>query len=188
VATEHDPWEFLGKSHCVPIILALDKDGMMNRNQLYQKLGGTINIIIKRIELLKELGIIEEYRMNVKPFAKYIDLTVKGITIAHGLQQIITSSHEKKSKYERKVHIRYWHALDTLDGRQTGDVMIKRFEENEYCPICSKPTHLLKDKDEYVWECFNCGLRKEIDENEAMEMALIEYDIIQYMDSEESKE
>lgn len=179
------PLAFIEKSHCVPILLTLYKNGMMNRNQLYSELGQTINIVIKRINFLIISGLIKEYQMKVRPFAKYIDLTPKGLLIADLLEQMNSVITGHQNNYERRVHIIFdnkevamnYGSVFKLPSDSIGKFAkcySEIFESYEMCPHCQTKTHLLKKGEKYYWLCFNCGNKKVISELEAKSIWLKE--------------
>jgi len=179
VPDESAPLAFLEKSHCVPILIALYRNGMMNRNQLYAELGQTINIVIKRIKFLKDRELIYEIEMKVKPFAKYIDLTGKGKAVAQRLSEIEAIVDRLGTGDIGFVHVHF--------PRQEVLVSFGLFEHevesaidfdqinwpDSKCTTCKKQMHLIQDKEEYNWICFKCGTRKKATKREAMEAWLI---------------
>jgi len=191
VPDESAPLAFLEKSHCVPILMALYKKGMMNRNQLYNELGQTINIVIKRINFLIEKELIIEYKMKVKPFAKFIDLTPKGREIAKCLQHINLTMTEKGltySIYERRIHIVI--SSEDIDNNwpikgESWDPEInkynhpiKLFDNYMLCPKCNIKLHMINDNNQYVWLCFNCGYKEMVNIKTAIKLYLEERDIL----------
>jgi hypothetical protein len=187
VVKEQEPLAFLEKSHCVPILLALYNMGMLNRNQLYQELGETINIVIKRIELLKESGLVHEFKMKKKPFAKYLALTYKGREVAADLQHILNTVNRPGGKSVWRVNC----PLEVDD--QLGEDMARFAGEPEYerqatelryevahlqCPECKEDTYLVKDDAGYHWICFTCGTKSEADLEDARKLLFIEKYIV----------
>lgn len=176
---ESAPLAFLEKSHCVPILLALYRKGMMNRNQLYDELGQTINIVMKRIHLLIDINLIEERKMKVKPFAKFIFLTSKGWDIADSLEhmeQIMNRPIYRKSK---RIHLGdnpFMNVLDQSFDDETEDtIQLTEIDWSNYnCPNCKAEMHLFKDEDRFTWICFDCGTRKPSSIDEAINASLSE--------------
>jgi hypothetical protein len=159
---------FLEKSHCVPILITLDKNGIMNRNQIYAELGETIRVVIKRIELLKEYGLIYETKMTVKPYAKYINLTIKGKKIASRLSQI-QSIMEKNFEYPISLfNFRYEpnypkdfdKVLNYKDYVKKAGIVKTEHDDLTICPKCSNYFHAVNNTGKDEWVCYSCGYRK----------------------------
>ena len=181
---ESAPLAFLEKSHCVPILLALYRKGMMNRNQLYKELGQTINIVIKRINFLERKGLICEIEMKVKPFAKYIDLTRTGYAIAESLCGMENIAKLPIKQIHSRVHLGFnpYPIIDKIPDEFEPNPEDHTFYhikwEDLNCPKCKKEMHLLYDEDDFFWLCFDCGTRKASCPEEAFEAWIQEEKLI----------
>ncbi len=165
---ELEPLGFLEKSHCAPILIALNNNGMMNRNQVYKTLGDPIRLIIKRIDLLKQYGLIYEIKMIVKPFAKYINLTKRGKVVALYLANI---QKEMEVEYLHPISLFEFHfspkaiknhkpIFESLPIPITDTSVISVQKKLTTCPNCSNTLHAIKEGRRAEWKCFYCGFRK----------------------------
>ena len=176
----NSPLAFLEKSHCISIILALSHKGIMNRNQLYDELGQTISIVIKRIDLLIEKEVIYEFKMPVKPFAKNMVLTEKGKQIAHHLEEI-----EKKVKIPGTGKIkRINFPVEELTNTQPHNdpefwkKYINQMKEDASkitCSRCGEITYLAKDGNKSYWVCTHCGQRDKAKSDDIRTVVLAEH-------------
>lgn len=182
---ESAPLAFLEKSHCVPILLALYRKGMMNRKQLYNELNETINIVIKRINFLKEKGLIYEEELTVRPFAKYIDLTVTGYEIAKRLCDIENLAISPYSRKFSRIHL----GLDPrfiMDKCIEEGIDIKEIEEDlkEFdlsdvkCPHCNNELDYIRNEDQFFWICLKCGSKISSSYKEAVKLWISENKLV----------
>ena len=178
---ESEPLDFLEKSHCVPIILALYRNGMMNRNQLYDQLGETINIVIKRINFLIERDIVYEMDMKAKPFAKFIYLTGKGKAVAEKLENIEEIMEKPGTGSIGRLHIPFEPNEDDLmdeseisNSPQLMHDLELEIDERSRCPKCGNKMHIIPDKKKAAWICFKCGTRFSTDKRNAFKLWVLE--------------
>lgn len=172
-----NPLTMLEKSHSISIIMALYRNGMMNRNQLYQELGETINIVMKRIDLLIENELVYQKKMKVKPFTKGIALTYKGRAVARDLEKIEETlkhgtlnimyrvNYPFKADEEMKEEV-----FSEKDSHSYYEIFLERL----LCNKCKSKTFLMKDKNKFVWVCFECGNKVEADIEDAKRLMLWE--------------
>lgn len=170
-----NPLKFLEKSHNISIIMALYKNGMMNRNQLYDELGETINVVIKRINQLIENDLIYEKEMKVKPFTKGIALTTKGREVANELEKIKKILSKDIPNKSWRVNYPFKIDEELMLQVHPGDPEYYRvFIEDLSCNNCGADTFLMKDKDKFAWVCFKCGSKKDADIEDAKRLLLWE--------------
>jgi transposase-like protein len=181
VSKESEPLSFLEKSHCVPIILALYRNGMMNRNQLYGELKETINVVIKRIGFLIDQNLIFERDMKVKPFAKYIGLTGKGITVAKKLVEIETVMETPGTGPISHLHIALIPDIreEPMFVNPSKPQVIIKNPKKEYkelieCPICGSERYLIESISKTTWICFKCGTKFDAILEDAIKLAFLE--------------
>lgn len=181
VPKESEPLSFLEKSHCVPIILALHRKGMMNRNQLYNELKETINVVIKRIPILIDLGLVFEKEMPVKPLAKYIGLTGKGKAIAEKLEEMESIMEKPGTGHIGHLHIPLVPDIDEeemckIESSKPPRIqdLRKEYKELITCPICKSERYLIEIKGKETWICPECGTKFDSTIEEAFNMLYLE--------------
>lgn len=181
VPKESEPLSFLEKSHCVPIILALDRNGMMNRNQLYEELNETINVVVKRIAFLSDCDLIFERTMEAKPFAKYIGLTDKGKIVADKLWEIKNTMETPGIGFISHLYVPL--ASDVIEdtyvpGLFDSPVVVKNLKkelkELIACPNCGNDRYLIIIKEKETWICFKCGMKSEPKDTDVTDLYAIE--------------
>lgn len=180
---ECEPLSFLEKSHCVPILLALDRIGMMNRNQIYKELNESIKVVIKRIEFLIDCDLIFEKTMKVKPFAKYIGLTGKGKNVAVKLWEIKREMEKPGAGFIGHLfvplapeEIEDTFGTGSLDEPAVAKDLKKALRELVICPECgSQERYLIETKGKKIWMCFRCGVKTESNPSEVANLYAIEY-------------
>lgn len=181
---ESEPLSFLEKSHDVPIILALNRNGMMNRNQLYRELNETINVVIKRIDFLKSANLVFEREMKVKPLAKYIGLTEKGQKVAIKLLEIQRTMESPSTGFighlqmpiipdpdiDEEAEKEYEQDNPPPEPKE----LIKEYKKLITCPICRSERDLIMIKGEPTWICYRCGAKDIADIRQAYDLQYIE--------------
>jgi DNA-binding HxlR family transcriptional regulator len=174
---EVSPLTILEKSHNISIIMALFRNGMMNRNQLYQELGETINIVMKRIDLLTEHELVYEKKMKVKPFTKGIALTYKGRDVAKELDKIEKTLKSPTLNITYRVNYPFKtdkELEEEVGPEKDSHFYYEVFLEKLQCNKCRSKTFLMKDKNKFVWVCFECGNKVDADIEDAKRLMLWE--------------
>lgn len=179
--SDGSPLAFLEKSHCISIILALSRNGILNRNQLYDELGQTINIVIKRIDLLIENEVIYEFKVPVKPFAKYIVLTEKGHKIAEHLKVIEEVVKVPGTGAIRRINLPYKEVFNLVVPDENADHFREFVRNNKKeasgikCSRCDSITYLARDNKKYYWICVHCGNKEKADQDDILTVAVAEH-------------
>lgn len=80
--------ERIEQAHAVKVLLRVLKDEPIPKSMLYQKIGKNTDVLSKRIEELKAIGLLNEEEVRTDALRKMISLTPKGRRVAEKLSEI----------------------------------------------------------------------------------------------------
>lgn len=80
--------EKIEQAHAVKVLLRVLKEETIPKSMLYQKIGKNTDVLSKRIEELKAIGLLNEEEVRTDALRKMISLTEKGRRVAEHLQAI----------------------------------------------------------------------------------------------------
>ncbi len=80
--------DVLEQAHAIKVLLLLRTEGEKTRTQIYRAIGVGEPVLVKRVNELRDAGLLEEHVLDVKPFSKNVQLSKVGRQVANHLAAV----------------------------------------------------------------------------------------------------